>query len=631
MALALPPELQRMIDLGRKNPEKLWGEVAEELHWFEKYKKVFEKEKYPFFKWFVGGTTNISYNCLDRHVERGKGDKPSLIWESAETGENRTFTYRKLLEEVKRFASALRALGVKKGDRVTLYMPMVPEAAVGIFACLRIGAIYSPVFAGFGYHALAERIADADPKVVLTADLAYRRGTTIRLKEILDRALEFPNHVEKVIILKRGEGGAITKPERDLYWEEALKLGKRENAELVPMEANEPAFILYTSGTTAKPKGALHNHGGYQVYVYAMGKWVYGLEEKDIWFCLSDIGWIVGSSYVLFGPLLVGATTLMYEGTPDYPSPDILWKLVEKHRVTKMWVSPTLIRTLMKYGEELPSKYDLSSLKFVASAGEPLNPAAWEWLQKKVLKDRAPVVDHMWQTETGGPIVGNPYGISLLPIKPGSATIPLPGVEGEVVDEKGNPVPPGVEGIFVVKKPFPGLIQTLWRAEGRYVEEYWNRIPPYYYTGDAAKKDEDGYIWFIARTDEVIKISGHRIGAIEVESALLTHPAVAEAAVVGMPDPIRKEVACAFVVLKSGFSPSDALKEEIREKVRNLMGPLVVFGGFFFVNRLPKTRSGKIMRRLLKALLSNQPLGDYSTIEDPAVVDELRNLLQQGR
>ncbi|MEM1981920.1 MAG: AMP-binding protein, partial [Candidatus Hadarchaeales archaeon] len=439
MALALPPELQRMIDLGRKNPEKLWGEVAEELHWFEKYKKVFEKEKYPFFKWFVGGTTNISYNCLDRHVERGKGDKPSLIWESAETGENRTFTYRKLLEEVKRFASALRALGVKKGDRVTLYMPMVPEAAVGIFACLRIGAIYSPVFAGFGYHALAERIADADPKVVLTADLAYRRGTTIRLKEILDRALEFPNHVEKVIILKRGEGGAITKPERDLYWEEALKLGKRENAELVPMEANEPAFILYTSGTTAKPKGALHNHGGYQVYVYAMGKWVYGLEEKDIWFCLSDIGWIVGSSYVLFGPLLVGATTLMYEGTPDYPSPDILWKLVEKHRVTKMWVSPTLIRTLMKYGEELPSKYDLSSLKFVASAGEPLNPAAWEWLQKKVLKDRAPVVDHMWQTETGGPIVGNPYGISLLPIKPGSAAIPLPGVEGEVVDEKGNP------------------------------------------------------------------------------------------------------------------------------------------------------------------------------------------------
>jgi acetyl-CoA synthetase len=396
------------------------------------------------------------------------------------------------------------------------------------------------------------------------------------------------------------------------------------------MEANDPAFILYTSGTTAKPKGALHTHGGYQVYVYAMGRWVYGLEEKDVWFCLSDIGWIVGSSYVLFGPLLVGATTLMYEGTPDYPSPEILWKLVEKHRVTKMWVSPTLIRTLMKYGEEPPSKYDLSSIKFVASAGEPLNPPAWDWLQNKVLKGRAPVVDHMWQTETGGPIVGNPYGISLLPIKPGSAALPLPGVEGEVVDEKGNPVPPGVEGIFVVKKPFPGLIQTLWRAEGRYVEEYWNRIPPYYYTGDAAKKDEDGYLWFIARTDEVIKISGHRIGAIEVESALLSHPAVAEAAVVGMPDPVRKEVACAFVVLKGGFSPSEELREEIREKVRSLLGPLVVFGGFFFVNRLPKTRSGKIMRRLLRALLSDQPLGDYSTIEDPAVVEEIKELLKRG-
>lgn len=585
-------ELGRLIERASKDMEGFWGDVARELYWFQPWERVFQREKYPFFKWFVGGKTNISYNCIDHNVLNGRKDKPAILWESAERGESKILTYGQLLTEVKRFASSLRALGVKKGDRVTLYMPMVPEAAIGIFATLRIGAIYSPVFAGFGYRALADRIENAGSKVLLTSDVAYRRGTIIQLKSIADKALELVDGVEKVVVLRRGSEEPPMRRDRDLYWEEALEMGEGEH-EAIPMEANEPAFILHTSGTTAKPKGTVHTHGGYQVHVYAMGKWVYGLNESDIWFCLSDIGWIVGSSYVLFGPMLVGATTVMYEGTPDYPSPDILWKIVEKHKVTKMWVSPTLIRSLMKYGEDLPLKHDLRSIKFVASAGEPLNPPAWEWLQKKVLKDRAPVVDHMWQTETGGPIVGNPYGISLLPIKPGSATIPLPGIEGDVVDERGEPLPPGIEGIFVCRKPFPGLIQTLWRDDKRYVEEYWSKIPNCYYTGDAAKRDEDGYVWFIARTDEVIKIAGHRMGTIEIESAILTHPAVAEAAVTGMPDPLRKEVVCAFVVLKGGVEPKEELKKEIIQTVRNIMGPIVVFGKLVFVTKIPKTRSGK--------------------------------------
>jgi acetyl-CoA synthetase len=619
-----PPQLKWMLKRALEDPESFWGEIAEELYWFRRWDKVFEWN-YPNFTWFKGGVTNIAYNCLEYNIKRGRGNHAAIIYENGEGLPTRVLTYNQLLHDVERFAAALKALGVNKGDRVTIYMPMIPEAAVAMLATIRVGAIHSVVFGGFGYGALADRIIDAEPKVVVTADVGYRRGSTVNLKEVVDEALKTSGKsVKKVIVLKRGEKDPPMTRGRDLLWEEALDKGKGVKAEVEKVSANEPAFILYTSGTMAKPKGTVQTHGGYQVYVYAMGKWVYDMRETDVWWSTSDIGWIVGHSYVVYGPLLIGCSTIMYEGVPDYPTPDIWWQIIERNRVTKFWVSPTGVRALMKYGDELPKKHDLSSIKFVACAGEVLNPPAWEWLQKKVFEDRVPVVDHMWQTESSGPMVGNPYGIALLPIKPGSATIPLPGIEAEIVDEEGKPVPEGTEGTFVCKRPFPGLTPTLWRDHERYVQDYWNRIPGVYYTGDAAMKDEDGYIWFLGRMDEVIKISAHRIGTIEVESALLQHPGVAEAAVVGRPDELRGETACALVVLKGEYAPSEELKQTLRDLVKKTLGPLVVISDIFFVSKLPKTRSGKIMRRLIKAIITDKPLGDYSTIEDETAIEEVK-------
>ncbi len=626
-----PPQLKRMLKRALEDPEGFWGEVAEELHWFKRWNKVFEWN-YPNFTWFKGGVTNLSYNCLERNVKMGMGNHAAIIWENGENLPTRVLTYNQLLYEVKQFAAALKALGVNRGDRVTIYMPMIPEAAVAMLATTRIGAIHSVVFGGFGYGALADRITDAEPKVVVTADVGYRRGKVVNLKGVVDEALKISGKsVEKVILLKRYEKDPPMVPGRDMLWEEALEKGRGVNAEVEKMEANEPAFILYTSGTMAKPKGTVQPHGSYQVYIYAMGKWVYDMHETDVWWSTSDIGWIVGHSYVIYAPLLFGCSTIMYEGTPDYPSPDIWWHIIEKNRVTKFWTSPTGVRALMKYGDEWPKKHDLSSVKLVACAGEVLNPPAWEWLQKRVFEDRIPVIDHMWQTESSGPMVGNPYGIALLPIKPGSATIPLPGIDAEIVDEEGKPVPVGVEGTFVCKRPFPGLTPTLWRNHNRYVESYWNKIPGVYYTGDAAMKDEDGYIWFLGRVDEVIKISAHRIGTIEIESALLQHPSVAEAAVVGRPDPLRGETACAFVVLKNGYVPDDNLKQALRELVKKTLGPIVIVNDIFFVKKLTKTRSGKIMRRLIKAIITGKPLGDYSTIEDETAIEEIKKAIEKHK
>lgn len=623
-----PPQLKWILKKALEDPEGFWGEIAEELYWFRRWDKVFEWN-YPNFTWFKGGVTNIAYNCLEYNIKRGRGNHAAIIYENGEGLPTRVLTYNQLLHDVERFAAALKALGVNKGDRVTIYMPMIPEAAVAMLATTRIGAIHSVVFGGFGYGALADRIIDAEPKVVVTADVGYRRGSTVNLKEVVDEALKTSGKsVKKVVVLKRGEKDPPMTHGRDILWEEALEKGKEVKAEVEKVLANEPAFILYTSGTMAKPKGTVQTHGGYQVYVYAMGKWVYDMRETDVWWSTSDIGWIVGHSYVVYGPLLIGCSTIMYEGVPDYPTPDIWWKIIERNRVTKFWVSPTGVRALMKYGDELPKKYDLSSVKFVACAGEVLNPPAWEWLQKKVFEDRVPVVDHMWQTESSGPMVGNPYGITLLPIKPGSATIPLPGIDAEIVDEDGKPVPVGTEGTFVCKRPFPGLTPTLWRDHERYVQDYWNRIPGVYYTGDAAMKDEDGYIWFLGRMDEVIKISAHRIGTIEVESALLQHPGVAEAAVVGRPDELRGETACALVVLKGEYAPSEELKQTLRDLVKKTLGPLVVISDIFFVSKLPKTRSGKIMRRLIKAIITGKALGDYSTIEDETAIEEVKKVIK---
>ena len=621
---ALPPNLQDMLVRALQDPEGFWGEVASELHWFRRWEKVFEWN-YPEFTWFNGGATNLSYNCLERNVEKDRGNKPAIIWENGEGLPRRVLTYAELLSQVKAFASALKACRVGRGDRVTIYMPMVPEAAIAMLACTRIGAIHSLVFGGFGFGALADRIEDAESRVVVTADVGYRRGGLVNLKEVVDEALRSrPLKVERVILLQRGAKAPPMVPERDLFWDEAIERGRGVRADVEEMRADEVAFILHTSGTMAKPKGTVQPHGSYQVYVYAMGKWVYDLHESDVWWSTSDVGWIVGHSYVVYGPLLFGCTTVMYEGLPDYPSADVWWDVLERNKVSKFWISPTGVRALMKYGEGYPKKHDLSSIGLVFCAGEVLNPPAWEWLQKKVFQDKVPVIDHMWQTETSGPIVGNPVGISKLPIKPGSATIPLPGVQADVVDDEGKSVPVDIEGTFVIRRPFPGLTPTLWRDHKRYVESYWNRFPGAYTTGDAAMKDADGYVWFLGRVDEVIKISAHRIGTIEIESALLKHPAVAEAAVVGRPDQLRGETACAFVVLKGGQEPTEELKQVLRDSVRKTMGPIVIISDIYFVNKLPKTRSGKIMRRVIRAILTNKALGDYSTIEDESSIEELK-------
>lgn len=618
-----PPQLKWMLKRALEDPETFWGEVASELHWFRRWEKVFEWN-YPNFSWFKGGTTNISYNCLEYQVKKGRGNHAAIISENGEGLPTRVLTYNQLLHEVERFASALKALGVNKGDRVTIYMPMVPEAAVAMLSTTRIGAIHSVVFGGFGYGALAERIDDAESRLVVTADVGYRRGKEVNLKEVVDNALKNDKNVRKIIVLKRGQKDPFMVSGRDMFWNEAVEKGKGVAAEVEQTQAEDPAFILYTSGTMAKPKGTVQPHGSYQVHIYAMGKWVYDMRETDVWWSTSDVGWIVGHSYVVYAPLLFGCSTIMYEGVPDHPSPDIWWQIIERNRVTQTWISPTGVRALMRHGDAWSEKYDLSSVRLVVCAGEVLNPPAWEWLQKKVFKDRIPVIDHMWQTESSGPMLGNPYGIVLLPIKPGSATIPLPGIDAEIVDEKGKPVPIGVEGTFVCKRPFPGLTPTLWRDHDRYVQDYWGRIPGVYYTGDAAIKDEDGYYWFLGRVDEVIKISAHRVGTIEIESALLQHPSVAEAAVVGRPDQLRGEVASAFVVLKNGLAQNDALRQTLRELVRKTLGSIVIVSDIFFTNKLPKTRSGKIMRRLIKAIISNKPLGDYSTIEDETAIEELK-------
>jgi acetyl-CoA synthetase len=623
-SVTLPPELKRILARALQDPESFWGEVASELYWFRRWEKVFEWN-YPEFSWFKGGATNLSYNCLDRNVEEGRGNKPAMVWENGEGLPRRVLKYDELLSQVKMFAAALKSAGVGRGDRVTIYMPMVPEAAIAMLACTRIGAIHSVVFGGFGFGALADRIEDAESRIVVTADVGYRRGGVVNLKEVVDEALgSRPLKVEKTIVLQRGEKSPPMTPGRDLFWDEAIEKGRGVKADVEVMRADELAFILHTSGTMAKPKGTVQPHGSYQVYIYAMGKWVYDLRESDIWWSTSDIGWIVGHSYVVYAPLLFGCTTIMYEGLPDYPTADVWWEILDRNRVGKLWISPTGVRALMKYGEQYPKKHDLSSMTLVVCAGEVLNPPAWEWLQKRIFEDRIPVIDHMWQTETSGPIVGNPVGISMLPIKPGSATVPLPGVDADIVDDEGKSVPAGIEGTFVIRRPFPGLTPTLWRDHERYVESYWNRFPGAYTTGDAAMKDEDGYIWFLGRVDEVIKISAHRIGTIEIESALLRHPAVAEAAVVGRPDQLRGETACAFVVLKSGNEPGESMKQELKESVRKTMGPIVVISDIHFVNKLPKTRSGKIMRRVIRAILTDKPLGDYSTIEDESSIEDLK-------
>ena len=624
------PIVNRWIEDARRDPDAFWANAALALPWFKPWTKVFDWTP-PTFKWFVGAETNLAFNAVDRHVEAGNGGRAALIYLN-ERGERRVLTYAQLRHEVKRTAAALRGMGIRKGDRLTVYMPTSIEAIVLMLATVRIGAIHSVVFAGFGAKALSDRIAASGSRLVFTADATYRKGKNVRLKEIVDEALvSGGSTVEHVVVLDRTSEPA-PKHARDITWADFLARGAGQSADWTSMEANEPAFILATSGTTARPKLAVHTHGGYQVHVHSMGRWMFALRPTDVWWSTSDIGWIVGHSYIVYGPLLSGCTTVVFEGGLDHPRPDSNWRaVVEELGCTGIFTSPTAVRGLMRYGDEPLKSIDHSRLERVFCAGEVLNPPAWDWLQNTIFGGRIPVVDHMWQTETSGPVFGNPYGLGLLPIKPGSAAIPLPGIEAAVVTLDGQPCAPNDKGIMVLKRPFPGLTPTIWGEPERYANDYWGPIRGVYYSGDSAHIDDDGYVWFAGRADEIIKIAGHRIGTIEVESACLKHPAVAECGVIGRPDEIRGEVISAFVLLKHGHAASDELRKALIETVRHELGPVAVIGEMNFVSMLPKTRSGKIMRRVLKAVTLDRDPGDITTIEDEGSVDEARHAWQQMR
>jgi len=637
-----PPEYYELWKSSIEDPESFWGKMAEQafedVHWFERWNRVFERT-YPHFKWFTGGKTNIGYNCLDYKLSRYK-DKVAYIHLAPELGISRTITYGELSKAVERYTAALRNLGVEKGDRVLLYIPNSIEGATMLQACARMGAISTCVFAGFSPGALADRIELTKPKVIFTQDFTLRKGGKVEIKSSVDEALklcpqEVARGVESVIVNPIESGKIWQTSDRDISLAEFEERGKGKDTGYVELEANEPLLIMCTSGTTAKPKPVVHVHGGFQVWTYWTAKWIYGINSEDVVFNTSDIGWIVGQSYLVFAPLLAGCSVILFEGAPNFPQPDMWWKIIEEHKATMLWTAPTGARALRSLGIEQAEKHDLSSLKRVVVAGEVLNPEIWSWMYNDVFKGRVPVLDHMWQTEIPGAMFGYPYGVKLPKVKPGSAGFPLPGVLPEIVDEySGKPCSVNEKGILLLKQPVPGMTQTLWGDPERYRKEYWDAQPitkGRYFTGDQAYMDEDGYIWFCGRSDEVIKIAAHRIGPAEVESALVTHPAVSEAAVCGVPDELRGQAALAFIVLKPGVLPSDELKKEIIGQVRKVMGPIVIFRGIEFVKILPKTRSGKIMRRVMRKVWLGEELGDLSTVEAEASIDEVKEAVANMR
>ena len=634
MTRAAPDEARRRYDeLYRRSlddSEAFWLEAARRLDWTAPPERALEFREPPTFAWFPGGRTNLATNALDRHVAAGRGDSTALI-ALDERGGRRALTYRQLLGEVERVAAGLRGLGIGRGDRVTIYMPTSAEAIIAMLATVRIGAIHCVVFAGFGAGALGDRMRASGSRLLIATDITYRKGKDVDLLSIVDDALAAGRgDVEHLVVLRR-TGASRPPGESELSWDELLRAGEGHDGGAADTSAEDPAFILATSGTTAKPKLAVHTHGGYGVHIAAMGDWVFGLRAGETWWSTSDIGWVVGHSYIVYAPLMAGATTIAWEGAIDHPDPDNPWSIMAREGVTGVFSSPTAIRLLMRYGEDVPRRHDLGALERFFSAGEVLNAPAWEWLQRTVFEDRVPVIDHMWQTETGGPIFGNPYGIGLLPIKAGSAGLALPGIQADVVDNDGRTLGVGEKGIMRIIRPFPGLIAALWGEPERYVGDYWERIPGGYYVGDAAHIDEDGYVWFAGRADEIIKIADHRIGTIEVETAFMRHPAVAEAGVTGVPNELRGQVIEAFIALRAGHEPSEELRRELIQTVRHELGPLAVIGDVSFVAMLPKTRSGKIMRRVLKAVALDKEPGDISTIEDEGSVDEARRAIEELR
>ncbi|PIN70377.1 acetate--CoA ligase [Candidatus Woesearchaeota archaeon CG11_big_fil_rev_8_21_14_0_20_43_8] len=601
--------------------EGFWAEKADQLTWFKKWDKVFtwDKEKVD-IKWFVGGKLNVSYNCLDRHAESDKKDKTAILWES-DGGQVRKYSFAELKSEVSRFANVLKGFGVVKGDRVCLYMGMVPELAIAMLACARVGAVHSIVFGGFSAESLRDRILDSKCKVLITADGSKRGGKVVPLKGACDEALEGVDCIEKVIVYKRADNDVNMKEGRDIWWHDATK-DVSDDCPAEEMDAEDPLFILYTSGTTGKPKGVLHTTGGYLTYVTATTRWVFDIKDDDVYWCTADIGWITGHSYIVYGPLALGATTMMFEGIPTYPEPDRFWDLVEKHKVSIFYTAPTAIRAIMRNGDEWVTKHDLSSLRLLGTVGEPINPEAWMWYHKIVGGERCPIVDTWWQTETGGILITPLPGA--VATKPGSATKPFPGVFPKVLREDGSEADVNEGGYLVLTKPWPSIMRTVYGDHKRFIDTYWSKYHGMYFTGDAARRDKDGYFWIMGRVDDVVNVSGHRIGTAEVESALVSHPSVAEAAVVPMPHEIKGQGLYAFVTLKKGIDKTDELKAELIAQVKKEIGPIAKPDKIQFADSLPKTRSGKIMRRILKAIAEGKDdVGNTTTLADPSVVDVL--------
>ena len=603
------------------DPVLFWDEQAKKLSWFNQWTKTLEWNS-PFAKWFIGGKINASYNTLDVH-QTTRAKKPAILWEG-EDGTNRTITYADLYRDVCKFANVLKSLGVKKGDRVTIYLPMVPELPIAMLACARIGAIHIVVFSGFSATSLRDRIDDSKSKVIVTADVGYRRGNSVNLKEIIDDAINELNFVEHVVVLKRTEVSLLLGT-KDKLWHELMR-DSSEECEPEQLESTHPLFILYTSGTTGKPKGVLHGTGGYLTHLNSTFQWAFDIKDSDIFFCTADIGWVTGHSYVVYGPLLHGATEIMYEGVPDYPSMSRIWDIIQRYGVTIFYTTPTALRMFMKFGDSIPNSFRLSSLRLLGTVGEPINPEVWRWYFKTIGKSKCPIVDTWWQTETGGMMLSPLPGLETVPLKPGSATRPIPGTDITVVDEQGNELPSNTKGYLVIRKPWPGMLLTLWGDDEKYKNVYWSKFENNYYSGDYAIKDSDGYFWLLGRADDILKVAGHRIGTAELENSLVSHGDIAEAAVCGIPDEIKGEVIVAFVVLKQNAKKiGSILRTELIETIRNGIGPIATPQQIYFVTKLPKTRSGKIMRRVLKAIASNEKIGDVSTLEDGTAVKDVQD------
>jgi len=602
-----------LYNFAERDYEGFWAKEAEELHWFQKWNKVLDDSNKPFFKWFTEGKTNICYNCLDVHLDSARRNKLALIWEG-EDGEFKSFSYFALHRDVNKFANVLKSLGVRKGDRVTIYMGRVPELAIAMLACARIGAVHSVVYGGFSVEALHERIDDSESKVLITCDGAYQRGKIIELKQISDEALQRAATVSSVVVVKRTGHEINMEPGRDMWYHDLMSLpiaSSDENVEM--MDAEDPLFLLYTSGTTGKPKAILHVHGGYMVGTYTTLKYVFDIHEEDRFWCAADPGWITGHSYIVYGPLLNGVTSFMYEGAPTYPYPSRWWQMIEKYGINILYTAPTAIRGLMRFGEAWPNRHDLSSLRLLGTVGEPINPEAWKWYYKVIGNEKCPVMDTWWQTETGMFMI---TPMPCTPLKPGSGTLPFPGLQMDILDDKGNPVKVNEEGYLVIKNPWPSMLRNIWNDPERYKEQYWSKYDGMYLTGDSAKRDEDGYYWIIGRVDDVIKVSGYRLGSAEIESALVSHPAVAEAAAIALPHEVKGNAIHAFVILRDGYKRTDNFIEELRKHVGHEMGPIAKPEHIEVVDSLPKTRSGKIMRRVLKAKALGVDPGNISTLAD---------------